>query len=198
MKKVKAFVVKHQVLFKLMAIVMLVCIIFLPYVLIIEDAYGTNGTQKQSAITIFQTIINARLGLDKKYFITPNRDGDCPAQPILGRISFVLLLFTIIFLAISIKKQKVFYISLILFIIAAIFSFLFFFYSYSCYSTYIIRRYGTVLPNVAFYIALLLLAADVACIILLRKKQPRRQTKSEKIAELERRIEELEKRKGGE
>lgn len=184
MKKVKLFVLKHQLWFKFGAIALLITMIFLPYTYIVLPVVNEIHT---FSVYYYLTMLTDNLS---SVFVAAFAFSVCIC---------IIAAFIIVLLLISVLKKSnkyTLFISLITYIV------LFFFYLFLLFiSIYAWGPYtydATSIPHIAFYIALLLLAADVACIILLRKKQPRRQTKSEKIAELERRIEELEKRKGGE
>lgn len=220
MEKVKAFVIKHQLWFKLAAIALLIAVIFTPYVYIKE--IGQGNISKQTAITIFQTVINYRIGTGN-YFLFPNMRGECPTQPILAWISFFLIILTIGLICVSLKKQKSLLFSLISFYFSTITAFTFYIYSFFCIKKYLMFGYGVTIPNISFFLLVLLFIFSLflSCSFYKkwRVKHPKQKTKSEisekiddmyvislqekieqdrKIENLENRIKELENRKDGE
>mgnify|MGYP001624266957 CR=1 FL=1 len=192
MEKVKAFVIKHQLWFKLAAIALLVCIIFTPYTSIILPV--ANETYHFS---IF-------------YYLTTNSN----LSPYIALFSIsigicIITVFIIVLLFLSIlkKNNKPFLsISLTSFGVLFILYLISLFLSIYTWGSYTYEAPS--IPHIAFYL-LLLLSVFVSfiayyCYKEWRIKQPRTQIRSklkkteQTIAELEKRIEELENRKDGE
>ena len=171
MNKLKSFVIKYQLWFKLAACILLVCMIFAP--------------------TIHQTILNTPFTSVWSFIWHRFRWGVIPMNDkyvfyFYCYYAFVIItIVLIVLLIISIFQKKIFalcqflyIIDFIVFILGAAFMF---YNSPSC-------------PHIAFYIAFLLLIADIVCIISWLKSH-KSKSKSERIAELEKRVQELEANK---
>lgn len=189
MEKVKAFVIKYQLWFKLAAIALLVCTIFTPYTCIILPVVN-----EVHMFSIF-------------YYLTLLTDKILPVYAALFSFSVCICIATaliIVLLVFSILKKtnKPF-----LFITLITFGVLFFCYLLSLFfSIYAWGSYtynAPTIPHIAFYL-LLILSVFVAFVSHYfykdcRAKHSHKSTTKtkQKIAELEKRIEELENRKDG-
>lgn len=183
MEKVKAFVIKYQLWFKLAAIALLVSTIFAPFVYApIEEVMNSYS---------FWVYI------ELSFILSPNLP-----QGLHWILSWIILFVTIaiivLFIVTIIRKTstKILYFGLYLYII----DFILILISTIWACIYERMPNSISCPHIAFYIALLLLVADIITLWQLHKwtkNHPRKPTKNERIAELEKRIEELENRKDG-
>lgn len=168
MDKFKSFVIKYQLWFKLAACILLVCMIFTP--------------------TIHQTILNTPftsvwsfIWYHHRWGLTFNREYVfyfyCYYAFVIITIALIVLLLVSIFQKkIFALCQFLYILDFIVYILGAVFMF------YNSPS----------IPHIAFYLALLLLVADIICTVFWIKSHKPSPSKDERIAELEKRIEELE------
>ena len=173
MEKFKNFVSKFQVLFKLAAIALLVVMVFAPFVSINPFTYSV----------LFYIENVAYLTEEWKHLAT------------VAYIILALSALTILLLVISFFYKKI--------LSACLYIFLLDFITFGIIAISIITMsltssgtYATpAIPHIAFYVAIILLIADIATLVLMKKPISK---KDAKIAELEKRIEELENGKDGE
>ena len=194
MEKVKVFVIKHQLWFKLAAIALLVATIFTPFVHI--HAGFKNGGTETVNFSIFDYVFRPSYA---KLYNNPSIFLFIAAWlAFIGSLGIIaLLLFCLrnkdgkLILLCSYTYCLIF----ILILFATIYS-LIFYTPFLKNMTASMNAWG--IPHIAFFIALFLFVADILCIVYMKKEYLRAPTKSERIAELEKRIEELENRKDGE
>ena len=167
MDKIKSFVIKYQLWFKLVACILLVCIIFTP--------------------TIHQTILNTPftsvwsfIWHHHRWGLTFNREYVfyfyCYYAFVIITIALIVLLI------VSIFQKKFFALCQFLYILdfrVYILGAAFMFYN------------SPSIPHIAFYLALLLLVADIISIVFWFKSH-KSSSQNDRIAELESRIEKLE------
>lgn len=200
MEKVRNFVVKYQVWFKLAAIALLICVLFTPYVKIIDYHHNLN---EQAAISFWHIVLNNRLDIKDKIFVSPNSYHQFPAYVFLGWSVFLLSLITIVFLLISIFKKKFLIVASLSYIVNFIIIFSSLIYSIYAYKNSIIfTDQMNCVPNIAFYLSLLLFLANIFILIMylipkFKWNKIHKPTKAEQIATLEKRIEQLEQERDG-
>jgi len=185
MEKIKNFVIKYQLWIKLVAIALLVCVIFTPL------------ERHSSIFNIIQADIRVNDYAHKYSY-----------YGIFSWFVFILTLSLIVLMIVSIfiKNKNILLTISVLYIIDFIFIFLTILFCFIDFY-YIIKYITTVggthwggphstYPNIASFLSLILVVADLMILIPLikwKKQQPRKKTNKQKIAELEQRIIELEK-----
>ena len=185
MEKVKNFVIKYQLWFKLAAIALLICVVSTPYVFWFANSKNIFEYYDQHSLwsVISDKIIIPRYGYGK-------------ITVILCWISFILTTITILSLVLSIvKKNKFITFTIIIFFIDYLFLFTNSIYT-SWFRSEIYSHYGTCIPSYAFIVATLLFISAILILkqlIQYKKTLPKNLSKTEQIAELEKRIEQLER-----
>lgn len=181
MEKFKNFVSKFHWLFKLAAIALLVVMIFAPFIY-----FSPARTRYDS----FWMLTKLFIGLDFSLY----------NQYVLGLGCFITVIaavVTAVLLAASLFWKKLLRIALFFYIfvfaIAASCT-IYFMTSNSYYSIFTLPESVTKIPYIAFYAAIILLIADIVTLVLMKKPISK---KDAKIADLEKRIEELENGKDG-
>lgn len=209
-KKSKDFICAHKFLFIIGAIVIAIALLFSP-LFSIKWTYIRYGDSRKTIIdrkeTMYQTPAILIFNIFQGRYQNPDYSLYYEYSPIL-LIFFCLFIIAIVSIIIYLvlKKNKFLNFSCGINILA----FIFFIAELIRLSSLInythIEDYEDnlcrVIPHVAFYFALLLFIASVIVLSMniynaYRKKHPRAPTKNERIAELEKRIEELENRKDG-
>lgn len=169
MEKIKNFVVKYQLWFKIGAIAIIICTVFVPFV-----HYGLS-TANQFNYSIWYYIINTN-------FISP----DYRFLSILACLIFSLSIINLILLIVNCIVKKYFLANSIVYTI----NFLFMTALYISYACITINA----IPHVGFYLALLLFLFNIFLLYyLIKKRKKTHQSKSDRIAELEKKVAELEK-----
>lgn len=171
MEKFKNFVSKFHWLFKLAAIALLVVMIFAPTVSYLS--HRTPFTSPWAFILHFLDLGEIPFNSQSSYVWF-----SCWAFVLISTLLAILLLVSIFCKKIFYGCLVLYFIDLIPFIICSVFLF----------------QNAPAMPSIAFYAALVLLIADIATLVLMKKPQSK---KDAKIAELEKRIEELENGKNG-
>ena len=177
MDKIKSFVIKYQLWFKLAACILLVCMIFTP--LLSVPFY--NQQLNKSIETFVHNFHDFFISDPKSHAL----------QYIFALISLILIICIIItvFLSIFIKYQQFYLIFSLSYIVCYVFIIL----TFISAGSYGHNESGFKgIPHIAFFLALLLLVADIICIVFWIKSHKPSPSKDERIAELEKRIEELE------
>lgn len=156
MEKVKAFVIKHQLWFKLAAIALLVCTIFTPTILQIPE--------KTPFISIWSFIYHhikyGEIPLNREYIFF-----------FVSSYIFVISAITVaVLLLISIFRTK----SLIFCLYIYLIDFVFFIIG----ASFLFYSYPSSIPHVGFYIELLLFIIDIICIIFQIKYRLRTSNKN--------------------
>lgn len=169
MEKFKNFVCKFHWLFKLAAIALLAVMIFAPTVSYLSLL--TPFTSPWAFIWHFLDLGEVPLNGHYSY-------SSCWAFVLISALLAILLLASIFYKKIFYICIALYFIDLIPFIICIV----------------VLFKSAPAIPSIAFYAALFLLIADIATLVLMKKPISK---KDEKIAELEKRIEELENGKDG-
>lgn len=185
MDKFKSFVIKYQLWFKVIIIVLLLCVIFTPLVHIHAEDLDTAN------YSVFDFVIRpSRLVVynDPSILLFI-----CAWLAFIGTIIIICLLLCSFHFR---NNRQLLRLSSILYLV--VFAFILFvtIYSLAFYiplfrnMTNAAKTWG--IPHIAFYLALLLLVADIICTVFWIKSHKPSPSKDERIAELEKRIEELE------
>ena len=170
MDKIKSFVIKYQLWFKLAAIVLLVGMFFIPFATLFyydqADSvsflfYVKNYEYKSSSYLWYDLAI----------------------------IQIILTVIISVSIFVSIFNQKFIIYSLFLYLPHFLIYFIAFFQGLI---TYEIMTEFIFIPNIAFFLSLILLIFDIISIVFWKKNHHSASTKNERIAELEKRLAELE------
>lgn len=182
MEKIKNFVIKYQLWFKLAAIALLICVVFTP--LILSESYDTRYT-----VSIWEFIKNYSANINNmepKYAVHWN----------LSWVIFFLTIIILILLCLSFWKKHLLKLSCFLYIldfgiilVAAIFACK---YEHGQY-----EENDFAIPFIAFFIAALLFILTLLLIHYIIKNN-KSISKTERIAQLEKRIEQLEQERDSE
>ena len=185
MIKLKNFIVKHQVWFKLIACALLVCVIFTPLV------------RHSSIFNIIKSDIRVDEYLNKYAYY--------------GIFSWFAFIFTLICIVLTVVSffinnkniiltiSVIYILDFIFILLSVLFRFIDFYYSIKYITTVGGTHWGgprSTYPNIASFLSIILFIFDLILLIPLikwKKQQPRKKTNKQKIAELEQRIIELEK-----
>lgn len=175
MEKIKNFVVKYQIWFKIGAIAIIICTVFVPFV-----HYGLS-TANQFNYSIWYYIINAN-------FISP----DYRFLSIIACIIFSLSVINLVLLIINCFVKKYLLANSIIYII----NFLFIIALYISYACITINA----IPHIGFFLALILFIFESFVLheLIKHRKKNERSSDSDRIAELEKKVAELEAQKQNE
>lgn len=169
MEKIKNFVVKYQLWFKIGAIVIIICTVFVPFV-----HYGLSSAN-QFDVSIWDYVLNLNV-------ISP----DYRYLSILSCIIFSFSIINLILLLVNCFVKKYLLTNSIVYTI----NFLFMVALYISYACITINT----IPHVGFFLALILFIFN--CFVLYNlvkhQKESRSSSDSERIAELEKKVTELE------
>ena len=176
MEKVKAFVIKHQLWFKLAAIALLIAMFFIPFATLFYY-------DQADSVSFFFYIKNYKYKSSSYLWYD------------LAIIQIILIALSCISIFMSLFKQKFTFYSFFLYLPCFLIYFIAYFQGLIAYE---IMTEFIFIPNITFFLSVLLLIFDIISIVFWKKAQPYVPTKNERIAELEKRIEELENRKDGE
>lgn len=177
MEKIKNFVIKYQLWFKLAAIALLICVLFTPYI--------SSGRAEVTGHMSFWDYV-----YDTSYYV-----------PLIGLqfhwivswIVFFISIISIVFVLLSLWKKPYF----ILFSISYIVDFIFIMAATIFACVYEKFPNEIAMPHVAFYISLILFIITILFLYFWKKDRLKKPTKSEQIAQLEKRIEQLEQERDG-
>ena len=171
MEKFKNFVCKFHWLFKLAAIALLMVMAFAPAVSFLS--HRTPFTSPWAFILHFLDLGEIPFNSQSSYVWF-----SCWAFVLISALLAILLLASIFYKKIFYICIALYFIDLIPFIICIV----------------VLFKSAPAIPSIAFYAALVLLIADIATLVLMKKPISK---KDAKIADLEKRIEELENGKDG-
>lgn len=156
MEKVKAFVIKHQLWFKLVAIALLICTIFTPlsHIPFYQQFLNYSAWELTKLVKIFSSFINPAEGI----------------QYVFACVSVCLIFSDIALLIVSVFLKNSLILKSTLFIYTLAFITLTLAMIFACVNEQVSKT-TIIIPHIAFFLALLLLIIDIITLWQLHKSK---------------------------